>query len=435
MAHLPYAFSIHHFISTVGADAGFASIVGLAILVLLFFAQARETTALRDQLAEASERVQALEVRLSQALRGGAAAPGPAAQSAVANPRAAQSAVANPPAAVSASAAGVASARAGAGAAVAPASLGAPPSAGAPLSHPALAGASHAAAAAASRVATSAGGAPPGVGAPAQGAATRLIPDITAVQPPVTAAATAAGAAATSAGAAGSGTRTPKPAPAPAPVAANGNATSHPVEAPPRNQIRPGGGPKSTGRRPPAGSHLASTGRLAPAPRARRVLLAVLALAAIAGAVVVLLVVTSGGGSNRTVTTTTSPTGAPATHPRHRRTTTTSVAPGSVTVAVLNGTATNGLAHRVAVKLTGGGFRQGNVSTAVDQTRTATTIAYLPGQRKAALAVASALNLGSAAVAPADQTTRTVACQGLSTAACSAQAVIVTVGSDLANIH
>ena len=417
MAHLPYAFSVHHFISTVGADAGFAAIVGLAILVLLFFAQARETTTLRDQLAEASDRVQALDARLSQALRGGAAASGPAAQSGVATPPAARSAVTNPPAAEVTPGP--------VGAAVAPAAVGASSAAGAQLTQAATT-------TPASRAATSTGGAPPGVGAPAQGAATRLIPDITTVQPPVTAAATAAGAAATSAGAAGSGTRTPTPAPAPAPIAANGHA-AHSVDSSLRVPSRPGGGPTSTGRRPPAGSHLASTGRLAPAPRARRVLVAVLALAAIAAAVVVLLVLTS-GGSNSTVTTTTAPTGAPATRPRQHRTTT-SVVPGSVTVAVLNGTATNGLAHRVAVKLTGGGFRQGNVTTAVDQTRTATTIAYLPGQRKAALAVARALNLGSASVASADQTTRTVACQGLSPAACSAQAVIVTVGSDLASIH
>jgi hypothetical protein len=418
MAHLPYAFSVHHFISTVGADAGFASIVGLAILVLLFFAQARETTTLRTQLAEAGDRVQALEARLSQALRGAtaapAAAPAPAPQSAVASPAAA----ANAPSA--------------------PSRVAGPAIAGTPTPQPAATGA-------ASQVATAAGGPPPGVGAPAQGAATRLIPDITTVQPPVTAAATAAGAAAAGAGSGGPGTRTPTPAPtpaaaptptpAPAPVAANGTAAAPPADAPPRIPIRPSGGSTSSARRPPAGSHLASTGRLAPAPRARRVLVAVLALVAIAAAVIVLLVLTSGGSSNSTVTTTTSATGARATPARRHRSAPASVVPGSVTVAVLNGTATNGLAHRVAVKLTGGGFRQGNVTTAVDQTRTATTVAYLPGQRKAALAVASSLNLGSASVVPADQTTRTVACQGLSTAACSAQTVIVTVGSDLSTIH
>jgi hypothetical protein len=49
MGSVPFAFSIHQFVSSVGSDAGFASIVGLAILVLLYFAQARETAGLREQ--------------------------------------------------------------------------------------------------------------------------------------------------------------------------------------------------------------------------------------------------------------------------------------------------------------------------------------------------------------------------------------------------
>src|SRR5205814_456222 len=49
MGPIPFAFSVHHFINSVGADAGFASLIGLAILVLLYFSQARETAALREQ--------------------------------------------------------------------------------------------------------------------------------------------------------------------------------------------------------------------------------------------------------------------------------------------------------------------------------------------------------------------------------------------------
>src|ERR1700689_2173714 len=63
MTHLPLAFSVHHFISSVGADAGFASIIGLAILVLLYFAQARETSTLRDRADEAEQRAVQLEAR------------------------------------------------------------------------------------------------------------------------------------------------------------------------------------------------------------------------------------------------------------------------------------------------------------------------------------------------------------------------------------
>ena len=36
MANLPLALSVHHFVNSVGADAGFAAIIGLAILVVLF---------------------------------------------------------------------------------------------------------------------------------------------------------------------------------------------------------------------------------------------------------------------------------------------------------------------------------------------------------------------------------------------------------------
>ena len=106
------------------------------------------------------------------------------------------------------------------------------------------------------------------------------------------------------------------------------------------------------------------------------------------------------------------------------------VNPRTVTVAVLNGTATAGLAHRTAQRLVTMGYIEGAVTTASDQTRTSTTVAYIPGARAQALAVAKALKLGPASVAPVDQGTRTVACGGAAT--CTAS-VFVTVGSDLAN--
>src|SRR6185437_3435001 len=42
MASIAYALSIQHFINSVGAKAGFASIIGLALLVLLFFTLSRQ---------------------------------------------------------------------------------------------------------------------------------------------------------------------------------------------------------------------------------------------------------------------------------------------------------------------------------------------------------------------------------------------------------
>ena len=101
-------------------------------------------------------------------------------------------------------------------------------------------------------------------------------------------------------------------------------------------------------------------------------------------------------------------------------------------MSVLNGTATAQLAHRVATKLAGFGYKEGTVATAADQTRTATVVAYLPGRQRDALAVAKSLKLGPASVQPIDQSTQAVACPPGT--ACSA-GVVVTVGSDLANIQ
>jgi hypothetical protein len=102
-----------------------------------------------------------------------------------------------------------------------------------------------------------------------------------------------------------------------------------------------------------------------------------------------------------------------------------------VTVAVLNGTATNELAHRVAAKLSAVGYKQGAVATAANQTQSATVVAYLPGFRNDALHVATALKLGPASVQPIDSSTQAVACPQPSP--CTAR-VVVTVGADLATL-
>ena len=99
---------------------------------------------------------------------------------------------------------------------------------------------------------------------------------------------------------------------------------------------------------------------------------------------------------------------------------------------MLNGTATNELAHRVAAKLTAQGYKQGNVATAANQTQTATVVAFRPGLRNDALHVAAALKLGSASVQPIDPNTQSVACPPPST--CTAN-VVVTVGADLATLQ
>jgi LytR cell envelope-related transcriptional attenuator len=167
--HLPLAFSIHHFISSVGADAGFAAIIGLAILVLLYFAQARETTTLRDEAISASQRVEQLERRVAQ-LGGPPVAPAP--ESATTAAPGAQGAPAGTAAAPGIPAGGMRAAPARAVANPVPAAT---PGAAAPVTG---AGSQRAPLPSSSpaRTPTPIPAAPAGVGAPALTDATRLIP-------------------------------------------------------------------------------------------------------------------------------------------------------------------------------------------------------------------------------------------------------------------
>jgi hypothetical protein len=169
MHTIPFALSVHHFISSVGADAGFAAFIAVALLVLLYFSQARETATLRRRADEAGQRVQELENELA----------GLADQ------------VAALPAEISVRAVGARST---------------PAYAGAPAPVPAgVAGAA----------ANLPPAAPAGVGAPALAAATRLIPDPVFAQP----AASPVGLV--------SGTTDEATAVEPPPVPVGGNGSSH----------------------------------------------------------------------------------------------------------------------------------------------------------------------------------------------------------------
>ncbi|MGI8715420.1 MAG: LytR C-terminal domain-containing protein, partial [Solirubrobacteraceae bacterium] len=156
-----------------------------------------------------------------------------------------------------------------------------------------------------------------------------------------------------------------------------------------------------------------------------------------AGLVVVIIVValliltSSGGGSSKTAGAQQSrATNVPASH-RSKSKVAAAVNPAAVTVTVLNGTSTTNLAHDISSKLTTAGYKPGTIATATNQTVSSTIVAYLPNDRSDALAVAKSLKLGTGSVQAVDQSTRTVACNGSSTA-CSAQ-VVVTVGTDLAS--
>ncbi len=399
MATIPFALSISHFVNSVGATAGFAAIIGLAVLVLLYFAQARETATLREHVDQANERIGQLEGRIAQLLR---APPAGAAQALRQPP------VVRAPTFAGAPVAAPVGAPAGATAAGAPATQAGAAAAGIPAG---ASGVPAAAGLAGPRVA------PAGVGAPALSAATRLIPtdfppDATALAEPPPPVVEPSGVPA----AAGNGHASPGASAPPAPPAS---------PSPPRRaQIRTGAAmpPPPPARRPgPLLDELdegpISVGRLIAYVVGALVLIGVLVFA--------LLSLTSGGSSTPPAGTSARTTNAPA---QVRRPRTVVVNPSAVTVSVLNGTATLNVAKTVAGRLGVSGFKPGLVANAPDQTHASTVVAYLPGFRRDALAVAKSLGLTQSAVAPVDATTQTVACPQAT--ACTTN-VVVTVGSDL----
>jgi LytR cell envelope-related transcriptional attenuator len=391
MAQVPFALSVHHFISSVGADVGFASLIGLALLVLLFFSQARETSTLRSRADEAGLRIQELESEVAELAEQLAALPAEISVRA-ASPRAA--------------------------AAFGAAQPGAPVAAGVGAS-------------------TLPPAAPAGVAAPALAAATRLIPDPVHPLPEYTPGASA-----------GNGNGSPsRPV-----VAASAATMQRPVQAPPAGTARsaaptprvgggaggrPGRGPGAGQGRPPgAGQPRPGTPSRPPGaplrPPSRRSkgrmvlggVIAAVALAAIAVGVIVLT-----GGSKHSPTSA-GKSSTNATLASHRSTSATAVQPATVTVSVLNGTDMSGLAGDVSKRLQTVGYLKGSVTNASDQTHVSTIVAYVaPTDRRDALAVASALKLKKSSVQLVDPTTKATACPPAQ--ACTS-AVVVTVGTDLA---
>jgi LytR cell envelope-related transcriptional attenuator len=440
MATVPFALSVHKFVSDVGADCGFAALIGLALLVLLYFAQARETSSLRDRLTDSDNRSSALEGRIAQILRAQATAPrapGPGVPTA---------APTLPPTARPGFAAGAAAGRAAGAVAAQP--MGSAVASVRRLSGAGAVGAPTAVGASALT------GAPAGMGAPALNSATKLIPTPAAVPAGIdlpdsdgiddtvfSGPATAAG---------GNGQMvtpppfTPPPVEAPEPVGvgayaggyAGATGATQVAGVPPRVQIRdelPPPPPRRTA--PPA----------APPPGRRsllrRVLPLLVGIVIVAVVVVVLLSATGGGGSG---TKTVNHTTTTARTKKHRPgKTAPAFKPSSVTVSVLNGTAVNGLAAKVAGQLTPVGYKVpvALVTNASSATETTTTVGYMVGKKADALQVAKALKLSDSHVVSASQAAIQVCEQpatsastgSATTGTCNAQ-VIVTVGSDLAGL-
>ena len=395
METIPFALSVHHFISSVGADAGFAAFIAVALLVLLFFSQARESANLRRRADEAGQRVQELEGQLYALSEQVAALPAEISVVRAGGHRAAPAYDGVP----------------------APAGVGAPASTFPPA-------------------------APAGVGAPALAAATRLIPDpvrplgehqpatVGLVDGPADGATEAHPAPVTVSGGNGSSHR---------PIPASAATMQRPVQPRPAGP-RDGGGPPRGAQGRPMGAQGRPGGPPRPAmavrPGQRRagpvrafvVLGVLLGVGVVVAGVIVIRNINHGTSHSKS-----SAAEARSRAASHRTAPVAVVNPLSVTVAVLNGTSTNGLAGAVSNKLGAAGYQKGYVGNfTANQTVSSTLVQYMRGDKRDATAVATALKLRPAAVQPIDQSTQQIVCPPSSRACKSA--VVVTVGSDLASL-
>jgi hypothetical protein len=150
------------------------------------------------------------------------------------------------------------------------------------------------------------------------------------------------------------------------------------------------------------------------------------AFAALVVVVVLVLVLTSGGGSpakqaNRVAG---SPPPPPASASK-THSSTPAVDRKATHVAVLNGTTQNGLAASVASKIEQKGFTILSKATNADQKIATTTVSYAPGQEPAAKLVAKIVDVPASDVQPIDANTA---------AAVTAQAAVaVIIGNDVAS--
>jgi LytR cell envelope-related transcriptional attenuator len=351
-----------HVIQEIGAYAGLAAMVGLAVLSALYFSQARDVKRLREWAGRAPERAAERAGRAVAPIRPGQpppkGAPRPAAHAA---PTSGQ----RPP-----------------------------PGPGAPAAAP-------------SGTASSGGGGASGPAAPPPAAATGATPAA------ATAAAEQGGGAATAPGEApaapatndskGGGDPVQK---APPPGTAPAVAIPAVEQAPPSSNARPaappGRPPAAGGAAPPrtagrVGGSRATTSRpfsRAPAePWYRRVLrgrpeylvLAVTGVLIIGGALAFAVSQVGGAHSSSTHSNAASGSGRAAHQPP--------LSPHDVTVSVLNGTTVPGLAAQVGDRVQSEGFRLGNITNGSNQQRGQSVVLYAPGASRQAVLVSRRLGI------------------------------------------
>ncbi|HET6508913.1 MAG TPA: LytR C-terminal domain-containing protein [Baekduia sp.] len=339
------AFSVSDKIEQYGAYAGFASVLGLAVLSLLYFAQAREVKRLREWAGRSPERAAEQQERavaaaqqqrvVAQPQRPGQPVPGQPGQPvrpAAATP--AGQAAAAPAAAAAATAAGAAGAAAAAGATATqpPPAAGGQPTTAMPAANGAAAAATPPAARPGQPLRVPAGG--PGGGAPGSGAA-RL---------------------------------------------------QEPEDDEPRSR---------TGL-------FAAVGAILVVLVVGVVLVTgVLGGSDDKGTQPTTTVGENGaasGGASKSSTNKKKTTPAPS-----------APKPGTYEVAVLNGTTVPGLARGVANRLQNNKYKIGNVTNAATQDRSATLVEFAPGHRADADQVAKAIDVGADAIQPLSAGSKTIA--------------------------
>ncbi|MDX6659431.1 MAG: hypothetical protein QOJ55_253 [Solirubrobacteraceae bacterium] len=428
-----FALSISGPLTDIGAVAGLVAIPGLAVLSLLYFAQAREVKRLREWAGRAPERAQELQDRVAeQAGRTGTIPPQPA-QRVTAKPVARPGAAASRPAGAAPATAAAAPGAVAAGVAANPAA-GKPPAAQ-PGAQPAPAGAPAATAkpATAGAAATTAQPEAKPATPQAKPGEPQTKPDSKPTTPPaatpgggspkpaspaVPAAGTAAAAAAAKGNASGATAPPPTERPPARPAAAPAGTAAAPTR-PPARRAQP-----LRSSRPSASAGAAA----APPRRGIRARLGRRGAAIVSGILLVLvvgglLIATQSGGGSTAKPKAQNTLGAPSqgTKPRTKaKPSAATVQRGNTTVAVLNGTTTPGLAATVSDQLSRGGFKRGNVTNAADQQQSTTAVLYAPGYKSAADEIAQLLKLKS--VQPIDPGTQAIAG--------SDAHVVVTVGTD-----
>lgn len=470
MAVIHAAFSIETFIDKVGDYAGFAAAIGLALFALLLFAQARELRRLREWGAHAHDRIEEMERRLAAALelarRAGASqrtGAVPAGRTnATVSPAAARPATRAAPVLAStraptrlpllpAAPVGVAGAALGSATVFLPLPKQSPSAVPAPAGVPVPATAAPAAPATTAPVTAPAAipavtGAVPSAAAP--GAAPAPVP---ATPAPATAAGRGPAQPPTPPAPQTPVPATPGPAPA-EPTGSNGHSDTFPpvptvrrATPPARPGVRPGARPGAVRRAPqrrpvrpapaaplrarsapsatPRGAGNGPSDRPAHGSRRLALLLGGLGLVAVAAAAVLLL----SGGDDPATPTGSTPAGSQQTAGSQTTPSTAAPAHDRITVAVLNGTTTAGLASTVATTLEADGFVKGPVTNASDQGRSVTVVSYFGGNEREAQEVAEALSVPSDAVQPIDADTETACAE--ETGTCTAT-VVVTVGAD-----